>query len=112
MPRLGPFRARHPAIDIDVAIGTSSQVERGLIQNRFDIGILVSFSRKELFETRPCAIEECAVVAAKNYVRNNGPLDTYQQIVAADLLDFTNDFTCLSVWLRKNAHHLNNTLAG
>ena len=102
-PRLGDIRARLPNICVEVVVGTSEQIEQQLLDNRLDIGLLVTFSQKDLFDVRPCVREACIVVASKGYVEAHGPFRTYKAVADADVVDFAEDFTCMSIWMRKNA---------
>lgn len=102
-PRLGRFRARYPRVALEVVLGPSERIEQMLLDNTVDVGLLVTFRQRELFEARTCATETCVVVASKRYVRDHGPLDTYRKIAEGDIVDFAEDFTCMAIWMRKNA---------
>ncbi len=105
-PRIASFCAAHPRVRVALHYGTSSTVEDWLLANRVDLGILVNFRDKSLFETREVAIEEHVPAASRAYLKSHGPIATIDRLVQADLVDFTEDFLCFRVWVGKNRKSL------
>jgi LysR family transcriptional regulator, glycine cleavage system transcriptional activator len=105
-PLLGSFRAAHPRIELRVRVASNREVERMLLADEADLGLLVTYAHREQFERRPHARVECIVVATPGYAARRGRLASYSAIVEADLVDLSDQCAWIGTWIRKNAPHL------
>lgn len=101
-PRLARFSAKYPRVRLHVRYGTSREIERLLVANAIDLGVLVNFTDKALFETREVAVEEHVPLASRSYLTRRGSPRSLEALLDSDLLDFTDDFLCFAVWVAKN----------
>jgi len=97
------FKARYPRVDFHLTYGTSSDaVERLLLQNEVDFGLLVTFRDRALFRTRPVLEQEHILVAAGSYLAAHGQVKSYRDLAKAQLIDFTDDLRSFRAWLKRN----------
>ena len=100
---IGELRTRYPRVDFSITYGTSSDaVERLLVQNEVDFGLLITFRDKALFRTRPVLEQDHILVASKDYLAAHGPLKSYRDLADAKLIDFTDDLRSFRSWLKRN----------
>ena len=109
-PAIAAFKRLHPRIRINMTFGTSEWIEAQLLSNQIDMGILILLKDKTLFSSVPLSTDDHLLCTSQAYFRNHGPLKTVEQIIAADLVDFTDDFLCIATWIRKNCSDLLSTL--
>ncbi|MBB64620.1 MAG: hypothetical protein CMO81_06105 [Waddliaceae bacterium] len=107
---IASFCKKHEKVRISIKLGTSPEVEEMLLDNQVDLGLLVNFQHRHLFEAKSLQKAEHIVVTSRDYWERCGPFDDLRKIVDADLLDFTENFLCMSVWVKKNAPSLLPTL--
>jgi DNA-binding transcriptional LysR family regulator len=105
-PLLGPFRAAHPGVELRVRAGGNVEVERMLLADEADLGLLVTYVHREQFERRPYARVECIVVTTPTYVARRGKLASYLAIVESDLVDLSDRCAWIGTWIGKNAPRL------
>jgi DNA-binding transcriptional LysR family regulator len=96
------FRKRYPQIDFEVSYDINSNIEEKLLDNKYDIGFLLQFEKRELFETIQVSTAAHFVVTSKEYLEKNGPFQTIDKVLDADLIDFDLNFFAFKAWVRKN----------
>lgn len=96
------FRKKHPSVTFKINFATSGEIEQGLLNQVLDIGLLINFRERHRFHVFEVATEEHLVVTSSKYLKQIGPLKHLQDIIAADLIDIDDTFTCLTPWVRKH----------
>ena len=105
-PLLGLFRAAHPEVELRVRVSDNATVERWLLDDEVDLGVLVTYSHRHLLERSPFVSVECIVVAAPSYIEHRGPLRSYASVVDAELIDLSEQCAWIGTWVAKNAPRL------
>jgi len=105
-PLLGSFRAAHPRVELRVRVASNLEVERMLLADEADLGLLVTYAHRDRFDRRPHAQVECIVVTTPGYATRRGGLASYAAIVEADLVDLSDRCAWIGTWIRKNAPRL------
>jgi len=100
------FKKTYPLIRFDIRSGTDEFIEQALIENKVDIGLLVTFKDKSFFDTAPLRVDEHILVTSDSYWRKKGPFVSYNEVVNAELVDRGEDYPCIGVWLEKNKPQL------
>jgi DNA-binding transcriptional LysR family regulator len=104
---IAQFNSKYPRVDFHVAYGTASEaVERLLLQNEIDLGLLITFRDKALFRTAPVLEQQHVLVASRGYLTTHGPVKTYKELAGASLIDFTDDLRSFRAWLKCNGRAL------
>ena len=101
--QLAQFNALYPKIRFSLYTESSYEIEKKLLSQQLDLGLLIDFQNKEPFERFLYQETEHILVASSDYVRESGPFDTSASLLKADLLDFDEHFLCLQSWAQKNA---------
>lgn len=105
-PKIRVLRTLYPGIQLEVQQGSDTSIEAMLMKDQIDIGILVLLKEQSPFTTRICLAEECMVFASKEYIERSGPFDTFDSISQADLIDYSDRFTCLGYWMVQNIGYI------
>lgn len=100
------FKSHCPKVHIEVSYATSAVIERRLLHNQIDMGILLSFKDKSFFRLTPLCTDDHLLVTTASYLEKCGPITTVEQLLQADLLDLTEDFLCIGTWMKKNRKDL------
>lgn len=100
------FRKKYPAVTFNVTFGTSREIEQGLLNQILDIGLLINFQERHRFEVFQVGTETHLVVASSKYLKKIGSIKHFKDIIQADLIDITENFTCLTPWIQKHAPSL------
>lgn len=103
---IAAFRQRYPGIQIKVVFATSEAIESQLIANTLDMGLLITFTDKSFFDITPLRTDDHLLVTSSAYLKSHGPLKKMEQIIEADLIDFTEEYICIGTWVRKNRKDL------
>ena len=97
------FKTKYPRVDFNIAHGTASEaIERLLLQNEVDFGLLITFRDRTLFRTAPVLEQHHTLVASKNYLATYGQIRSYRDLAGARLIDFTDDLRSFRAWLKCN----------
>ncbi len=100
---IGVFCSKHPNVRVSVTVGATSVIEQGLIDNKFDIGVLVFFEKPEMFERKHIKTNNHHLYTSQKYLDANGPISTYKDLIQKDLIDISKDFLGLGTFIKKNA---------
>lgn len=100
------FREAHPEVDLHLAFTSNEHIEQHLLAGAVDFGISIRYTKPQSFVQSEICSAQHTLVASRNYLKRHDPLRTYRDILAADLIDFSDDFLCLEPWFRKNKSDL------
>jgi DNA-binding transcriptional LysR family regulator len=107
---VGEFCRRYPNVNIELVEGTSTSLERILSNNDIDLSFQVYFQNPEMVIQIPISKTRHSLYTSPKYIEANGPFGSHKQVIAADLIDLTNDFICIGTYIAKNAPNLFSTL--
>lgn len=99
---IAAFKENHPRIRISLIYGPSETIEAHLLANQVDIGFLITYKDKTFFNCIPLSVDSHVLCTSRDYWLDRGPFNTIEQIIDADLIDFSDYFPCLGTWVKKN----------
>lgn len=85
------FKKEFPNVNFQIDYGYATEIEKMLINNEIDFGILLFVKDKKLFDIHPLAKKEVALVASKRYLANKGEIKGPQDVLKLDLIDYVDD---------------------
>jgi DNA-binding transcriptional LysR family regulator len=100
---IAAFKERYPRVDFHVAYGNASEaIERLLLANEIDLGLIVTFRDKALFHAKPVLEQHHLLVASRGYLAAHGSIATWRDLGEARVIDFTDDLRSFRAWLKRN----------
>jgi DNA-binding transcriptional LysR family regulator len=99
-PRLVGLLRKHPLLELHIAFGVPTKLERKLVDRELDLVILVRAARLEGVETEPIYTEQFGAWAAPSYMSANGPLASPEDVRRHRFIVFDDDLPMHSVWWR------------
>lgn len=99
-PRLVGLLRRHPALELHVAFGIPTKLERKLVDRELDLVVLVRPARLEGVETTPIHTEHFGAWAAPSYVQAQGPIASPEDAERHRFIVFDDDLPMHGVWWR------------
>lgn len=99
-PRLPALLAAHPDLQLDLAFGVPSELERQLADGALDIALLVRSATLELVATVPLATETFVAVAAPTYLADHGVPATAAEFATHRYLVFDDDLAMHAPFFR------------
>ncbi len=100
---LSAFRKKYPSVTFKINFATSAEIEQGLLDQDLDIGLLINFRERHRFHVFGVTKEEHLVITSSSYLKQVGSLSNLKDVIAADLIDIDDSFTCLTPWVQKHA---------
>jgi len=107
---IGEFCKQYPNVTFEITDGSSASIENDLIENKLDLGFIVVFKYPEMFVKKSVSKSEHGIYSSRDYLANTTPIKTVKDILDKKLIDLSEDFICLSSFLRKRSKTLIPTL--
>lgn len=101
--RLGPFLARHPGTDIDLAERPSPDIVKAVAGGLAEIGIVSDAADTSGLENQPFAIDRLVLVAARDHPLTGAGRVAFAQVAAEPMIGFDG---ALQVQLRDQAERI------
>lgn len=102
---ISSFRLCYPAVRFGISLGTSAEIENGLLQHTLDMGFLINIQSLYRFHLFEVTTERHIVVSSPLYLQRYRPITTVHDVISADLIDIDTQFTCFTPWVK--AHDVN-----
>ncbi|CAM2006253.1 LysR family transcriptional regulator [Acanthopleuribacter pedis] len=112
LPRLAAFQQQHPGVRFQLNLGPDATVEAWLRDNVIDMGFIVEFSQRKLFERRPFAKVPYRLYAAPALLAEAGTPPSVEAVLNRPLVDFAEDCPGFGIWLKRNEPRLVPRLRG
>lgn len=101
---VGAFCRLHPKITFSIRhVDSPDLIEEKLASNEIDMGFLVVFKQKEMFHRFAVQKSRHSLYASQAYLSSIGGIDSYKQLPSKALIDLTDDFLGLRLFLEKNS---------
>lgn len=107
---IGSFCGEHPKVTFEVRSGTSPEVERDLLENKIDLGILVVFRVPEMFVRKPVQKSWHSLYTSTAYAKRVEPIRSCRDLLDKSLIDLDEQFMGIGTFVAKNARTLLSTL--
>lgn len=104
--KIADFRRTYPAVTFQVYFQTSDKIEQALLAQELDIGFFINFQEFHRFRLIEITTEQHLIVTSPRYIKKQGPLQSVQDVLQADLIDIDPHFTCFSPWVGFHAKDL------
>lgn len=105
-PLISKFVKIHPDVTFEIIKGTSEQLENMLLKNEIDLAFTVYFNKKDLFNCLPIEKTWHSLYVSEKYQSNNTMISKLSHLLNESLIDLTQDFICISTFLKKNQKNL------
>lgn len=92
------FSKLHAGVTFDIQFGTNSAIEAGLHSGALDLGLSIVFEDPRALAREPVKTAKHCFVSRKT----NKKIDLEHIIESERLIDFSQDFLCLTPWVTKN----------
>lgn len=99
-PRLAALLAAHPELELDVAFGLPSELERALVAGDLDLAVLARDAEAPSLEARRLFVETFVAVAAPAYLRAHGTPRSAADLAAHRFVVFDRDLPMHAAWWR------------
>lgn len=96
------FSRDYPKVEFKISFGTNTEIEQQLIQGKIDLGILIVFKERDLFKRREIMQASHSLVTSASHYRKMKSKNIEQILENENLIDFTEDFLCITPWINKN----------
>lgn len=110
-PLIVSFKELYPQISIELELQDDGQTEQGIVHGEADVGLVVFSSKKELLDIRSLRKEAFITVASKDFIEQEGPFTSFQNVVDSQIVDYQPDCPSMSTWLNKNDKKMMKLLA-
>ncbi|RFC64519.1 LysR family transcriptional regulator [Fulvimarina endophytica] len=101
--RLGPFLARHPGTDVDLAERPSPDIAKVVAGGRAEIGIVSDAADTSGLETRPFALDRLILVAPRDHTLASAKRVAFATVAEEPMVGFDG---ALQVQLREQAERI------
>lgn len=99
---LSSFCQGHPKVNLEITLGTSEVIEPLLLENRLDFGIIVYLAQTALFIKKPLAPAVHLPVCSLKYLKERGPISTFEDLIGADLIDQHQELWSWTDWVTQH----------
>jgi DNA-binding transcriptional LysR family regulator len=100
---VGKFRESFPNVDLHFAFkNTSREVEAAFEREEIDFGIVIFMKKPKSYKMIRLTAIENVLAASQTYLEKTR-IKTAHDLVEANLIDFTPDFTAIGYWIRTYA---------
>ncbi|MBL1321561.1 MAG: LysR family transcriptional regulator [Methylophaga sp.] len=100
------FSKKFPKVKFEVLLGTDTDLEKALLNNKIDFGFYVFVRDKKLIETQAVLHRKLILVASNEYLLNRKHIKTIEDTLPLDLVDYSQDYASYVAWIRSNARAL------
>lgn len=97
--KIATFRKSYPQVTFKIHFATSAEIEQALLDQELDMGFLINIREPNRFCLREIATEQHLIVTAAAAA----PLSSVQEVLARDLIDIDDSYTCFTPWVLHHA---------
>jgi DNA-binding transcriptional LysR family regulator len=102
------FSKLHAGVTFDIQFGTNSEIESGLHKGTLDLGLSIVFEEPRALTREPVKTAKHCFVSQKT----SHKIDLEHILESQRLIDFSQDFLCLTPWVLKNKPDVISILKG
>ncbi len=99
---LAQFKVNFPRVCFEIIPSSYGKIDELLLHNEVDFAMVVAFTKKEFFETRPFFTFTRSLVATKEYLAKTPPINEIEDLLNHNFIGFYNRLGDMRFWLKKN----------
>lgn len=96
------FSNKYPQVKFKISFGTNAEIEKQLVDGRIDLGILIVFKMQDMFVRHEIIKTTHTLMASAAMLRKMKSGGIEELLTEGNLIDFSDDFLCLTPWIAKN----------
>ena len=102
-PLLARFKVRYPMIDVELILQPDEQIESLLLEDELDVGFIINFTKRDVFQIRSYVSFEENLVCSQKYLQSiEKSVSRYTDLVGLSFIDFDFNAPNITHWLKKN----------
>jgi len=103
---LADFRKKFPNTNFEIEIGTDFRLKSLLNENKLDFAFLLESGQDSIFKSTPVYRRNLILVASKQYLKKHGKINTIEDTLKLDLIDYPTHYSAYNVWVKQNARKI------
>lgn len=101
------FKQQYPKVQFELVLNSDAETERGVLEGKLDMGLVVFSKETKLLKTQPFRREEFITVASPEYLKTQpDSIHNIKDLLTHNIIDFEPHCPSLKTWVHKNDQKL------
>ena len=100
------FSKEFPLVSYEILTGEDAEIEPLLLDNKVDIGLMVTTKNTRMLQKKPIYSQEIVPVVSRGYLKNHPMPKTLKDTLDMPIIDYKGENGVYNLWIKKNEKSL------